>query len=367
MLYFSRLSREPGEAPPAWHLLLIGLAGILLGRLPSLAAGLPLTLQSVFDRFMISMTLGASLFAAALLELLLGRRQRLKWIAISLLVALGIGQQFYNSNLFRRDWARQQEIFWQMAWRIPALKPDTLILTSVIPDMPLETDLSFTAPLNWMYAPSYAGGDLPYALLYTEARLGGGALPELRPGLQVTLPYRTVSFHGSTGAALVILVPQNGCLRVLDPALGDAQNYEKESGFLTQAIPLSKPSQVIADTSPLTLPDPPFSHEPVHTWCFYYEQADLARQVGDWENILKLEQQASSTGYTPKDPFEWLPFIEAQARVGDMDHAMDLSRDAFKASPRVRKGLCNLWERVGTSLDSAEAASQMQGEFDCLP
>ena len=33
--------------------ILIGLAGILLGRIPSFAAGLPLTLQSSFDRFMI--------------------------------------------------------------------------------------------------------------------------------------------------------------------------------------------------------------------------------------------------------------------------------------------------------------------------
>ncbi len=41
--------------------LIIGVAGILLGRLPSFAAGLPLRLQTSNDRFMISMMIGGSL------------------------------------------------------------------------------------------------------------------------------------------------------------------------------------------------------------------------------------------------------------------------------------------------------------------
>ncbi len=349
-------------------LILLGLTGILLGRLPSLAAGLPLTLQSTFDRFMISMTLGGSLFLAGLIELLLGKNERLKLTVIGLVIALGVGQQFYNANLFRRDWARQQEIFWQFAWRIPALEPNTLLLTGVIPDMPLETDLSFTAPINWMYAPEYHGGDLPYALLYAEARLGGGVLTSIVPNTPITLPFRTVDFHGSTDQALVFLVPQNGCLRVLDPSLGDAETYEKESEFLTQLIPLSQPSLIRTDAPQLSLPNPPFSAEPKHTWCYFYEKAELARQVGDWQTILDLQRQAGTMGYAPEDVFEWLPFIEAQARVGDADEALTLSRDAARQAARVRKGVCNVWERVQAQVqDRGGVASQALAEFDCIP
>ncbi|HEY9152873.1 MAG TPA: hypothetical protein VIN60_08315, partial [Anaerolineales bacterium] len=49
--------------------ILIGFIGILLGRVPSFAAGLPLTLQSSYDRFMISMMLGSSLFITGLIDL----------------------------------------------------------------------------------------------------------------------------------------------------------------------------------------------------------------------------------------------------------------------------------------------------------
>jgi hypothetical protein len=349
-------------------LLLLGLAGILLGRLPSLAAGLPLTLQSTFDRFMISMTLGGSLFLAGVIELIFRKNERIKLIVISLVIALGVGQQFHNANIFRRDWARQQEIFWQFAWRIPAIEANTLLLTDVIPNLPLETDLSFTAPINWLYAQDYQGGDLPYALLYAEARQGGGALNDIRPGREVTLPFRTVTFHGSTDAALVFLVPATGCLRVLDPALGDAETYEKESDFLTRAIPLSKPGLILTDAPQASPPNPPFIKEPGHTWCYFYEKAELARQIGDWQTILDLGEQAQSLGYQPEDVFEWLPFIEAQARVGNAGEALSLSRESIRQAGRIRKGVCNVWERVQAQVPGRSGpSSQALAAFGCLP
>ncbi len=65
-----------------------------------------------------------------------------------------------------------------MAWRMPALKTNTILLTHQMP-IDYETDASFTAPINWMYAPNYTRSDLPYLMLYTEKRVGGGTLPAL--------------------------------------------------------------------------------------------------------------------------------------------------------------------------------------------
>ncbi|MDP4029371.1 MAG: hypothetical protein Q8P42_10480, partial [Gallionella sp.] len=189
-------------------LIVIGVIGILLGRLPSLAAGLPLTLQSSFDRFMVSMMIGGSLLTLGIVELLI-KNQRIKITIFALLISLGIGQQFFNANIFRRDWEKQGEIYWQMAWRMPALEPNTVLLTHQMP-IDYETDLSFTAPINWIYAPEYTRSDLPYMLLYTEKRLGGPTLPALEPGIDITYPYRTVNFRSSTSNAVVIYMPQNG-------------------------------------------------------------------------------------------------------------------------------------------------------------
>ena len=335
-------SLNSGSRTFAIPALVIGLAGILLGRIPSLAAGLPLTLQSSYDRFMISMMLGGSLFIVGLVALLI-KSSVIRTYAFALLIALGIGQQFFNANIFRRDWAKQQEIYWQLAWRIPAMEPNTALLTHQLP-IDYETDLSFTAPINWMYAPNYERGDLPYAVIYTEKRLGRGALPSLEPNSEINLDLRRVAFQGSTSQAITIYMPQNGCLRVLDPARGDEITYHRQSRFLVEAIPLSDPSRIIVDSDQTA--KLPFLSEPEHTWCYYYAKAELAYQKDDWNQVIHLMEEAISLGYEPGDPFEWLTYIEAQALTGNVEAAGQLSMDVFAREKRIREGLCQVWKRV---------------------
>jgi len=345
--------------------LIIGTSGILLGRWPSFAAGLPLTLQSSNDRFMISMMIGGSLFIMGLVELIF-RNARLKNYIFALLIALGIGQQFFNANIFRRDWLKQQEFYWQLAWRIPALQPNTLLLTDELP-VDYETDLSFTAPINWMYAPDYTRSAVPYALIYTENRLGG-SLPSLEPGVQTKVNLRTVNFEGSTSRAIVIYMPKNGCLRVLSSKWSDEITYGRQSEYLVKAIPLSDTDLIITyadETRKL-----PFLSEPKHTWCYYYTKAELARQKNDWEEVVNLFNESTSLGYKqPADPFEWLVFIEAHAMIGDLETAKELSHVTYRLDQGTRKGLCQVWKRVqadGSARNEiASQAEQILIDFQC--
>jgi hypothetical protein len=344
--------------------LIIGFIGILLGRVPSFAAGLPLTLQSSYDRFMISMMLGASLFVTGLIDLLI-KNNLAKTYLFAMLIALGIGQQFFNANIFRRDWSRQQDIYWELAWRVPSLKPNTAILTDFVP-IDYETDLSFTAPLNWMYAPDFHGGDLPYAMIYVNKRLGGASLSDLKPDTPIDLPYRTATFHSFTSQVIAIYAPQNGCLRVLDPVYANAQTYNKFPS-LTPLIPLSDPARIITNAPSLNLPNPPFPREPSHTWCYFYEQAELARQVGDWNKVADLGRKAAQQGFAPQDDFEWLPFIEANARTGDLKSAEQVTRQTWKDNAKLHPGLCMLWERVQAEgpKEAQDAASNLLTELGC--
>ncbi len=345
---------------------MLGLTGILLGRIPSWAAGLPLTLQSINDRFTISMMLGGSLFFAGLVELAVGK-YRFRAVAVAFLLALGIGQQVYTANDFRRDWARQQEIFWQFAWRIPALQPGTLILTHELP-LNYETDMSMTAPLNWMYAPDHTGGDLPYALLYTRTRLGGASLPALEKGAPVSFQYRTVRFVGSTDQVLTVLVPANACLRVLDARYAGGETYERQPRYLRDAIPLSNLDLIRTDAPP-HMPAAPFGKEPPHTWCYYYEKAELARQRGNWEEVAALGNQARAQGLVPGDALEWLPFIEAYALTGEPTSAREISLLAYADDSRPRKGLCYTWKRIAEENqhqpDIESLAKEMLADFQC--
>lgn len=345
--------------------LVIGLVGIVLGRVPSFAAGLPLTLQSSYDRFMISMMLGGSLFISGLGSLLI-RNVRLRTYAFAVLLALGIGQQFFNANIFRRDWEGQQQIYWEMAWRMPALQPGTALITQQMP-LDYETDLSMTAALNWIYSSKPNPTTLPYALVYSEKRLGGFTLPNLSPGTLIQLPFRTVAFAGNTSDTVTIYVPRNGCLRVLDPSLGDAATYSGYPASVTDPIGLSNPSLIVSGAADRPLPDPPFGSEPAHTWCYFYEKAELARQTGDWQQVTQIGASAARQGFTPEDPIEWLPFIEAYARTGNTALAQSMTRQAWDSTAKVHHGLCTLWSRLQDDGPDAarNAASQLIGELGC--
>ncbi len=316
------------------------------------------------------MMIGGSLFILGLIELIFSK-SKFKVYIIALIISLGIGQQFFNANIFRRDWTKQREIYWQLAWRIPALQPNTLLLTDQMP-IDYETDISFTAPINWMYAPvasevEPSRSDLPYLMLYTEKRLGGPTLPSLQPDIDVTFPYRTVTFHGNTSQAIVIYMPQNGCLRVLDPVRGDAEIYNKESHYLVVAIPLSNLSRIITETeSPA---EPEFIPEPKHDWCYYYTKAELAFQIGDLNKVIALGDEATSIGYAPADPNEWLLFIEAYALMKDFKTAENLSELmlADDNDARVNRGLCVVWKRIQANglAGSEKKVQEMLAQFNC--
>lgn len=323
-------------------LLVIGIAGIFLGRLPSLVADLPLRLQTSYDRFMISMAIGGSLLMVGLIEALV-KNPRVQTILFAILISLGIGQQFYNANAFRRDWEAQAEIMWEMAWRIPALEPNTVLMTNEIP-IDHETDQSFTAIINWMYSPNYSRSNLPYILLYTEKRLGGSTMPDLKPGTEISYSFRTVDFLSSTSNTLVFYKHPQGCLHVMDPSRGDVQLYDNLPAHMLKAIPLSDISRIITDSpSPA---EPVFLPEPEHGWCYYHAKAELAHQMGDYQQVVSLGSKAISLGYAPREGNEWLVFIEAYALTGDMKTAQELTGKALALEGQVRRGVCTTWQRI---------------------
>jgi len=366
--YLKKLAQEnDSEATLALSLIIIGILGILLGRLPSLAAGLPLTLQSSYDRFMVSMMIGGSLFLLGVIELVFIKSNRIKTYIFALIIALGIGQQFFNANIFRRDWENQRDIYWQMTWRMPALKPNTILLTHQMP-IDYETDASFTAPINWTYAPNYTRSDVPYLMLYTEKRIGGSTLPALEPNIPIRFIYRTVPFYGNTSQAVVIYMPKGGCLRVLDPSQGDAETYSRLPAVLTDAIPLSDPSRIVTNAEPAATPM--FFSEPKHEWCYYFAKAELAQQIGDYQKVISLGKEAASLGYQPTDQNEWLVFIKAHALTGDLSTAESLSTTALSKDVReVRRGICSTWKQIQAQ---SPAGSKSEIErilltFECSP
>jgi hypothetical protein len=344
-----------------WQATLIGMVAIFAGRLPSWAAGLPLKIEFDYDRFFVSIMLGASLFIVGLADLTL-REKRAKLILLSILIGMSTAYQFTVANTYRRDWANQQDFFWQLAWRAPAIKENTALLTYELP-FKYASDLQLTAPLNWMYAPELKGRDIPYVLYFLKTRFDTASIKANEP---IDLQYRTVNFNGSTSNSVVIYKEADGCLRVLDPVYGSAETVPGANDYLINAIPLSDPSRIETDAPMPVLDKTLFGVEPARGWCYFYTQAEIARLANDWEGVVKIYKKAQNDGFSPFMPVENLPFIEAFAMTGDTDIAIKLTERTAKGQEVLCPALATLWERVSqTQGSSVDAQSVFQNE--CKP
>jgi hypothetical protein len=362
--YFSRLRSENHETPAgdSWALqaILLGVVGILAGRIPSWIAGMPIALRFDWDRLLISMMLGASLLVAGLIEYLI-RDGRRKVVVVSLLIALAIGMQFGKANSFRRDWQNQQSFFWQLAWRIPSMKPGTMLVTHELP-LQYVADLQLTAPLNWIYAPDSKESDLSYLLLYTKNRLGGPFLPRFSPDIPVSGNYRTVSFAGSTSDVIVFHWPIDGCVRVLDSVYAPRASVPGLPRTLTDAIGLSNLGQIENSPENPALPGQYFGSEPAHDWCYYFEKAELARQFGDWQKAVDYYDEATRQGYQAMLPAENLVFVEALGRTENSEQAMELTDIVMKQDGRLCRALTLTWERILTHTPTVQNVASQQLE-----
>jgi hypothetical protein len=278
------------------------------------------------------------------------------------MLGLAVGYHFQNANTYRRDWSTQKTFFWQLAWRVPAMEPGTTLLVNELP-MQHYSDNSLTAPLNWAYAPDNHSQQMSYMLFFPERRLGMG-LPALVEGITIKKDYLAAVFEGNTSRAVTVLFAPPGCLRVLDPSLDSLNSMVPP--LMRDATPLSRLDLIQSGSGGQTvkLPDIIASPEPAHGWCYYFEKADLARQLGDWETVASLAEKAFATHEYPNDPVERVPFIEGYAHTGEWQRALDLSRDMLHITPAMKPVLCQLWQRIDQSTPSgSDKDSAMQAAW----
>ena len=78
--------------------------------------------------------------------------------------------------------------------------------------------------------------------------------------------------------------------------------------------------------------------------CYYYQKASFARQLRDWEQIRELEIQAEEKGYSAGDPVELLPFLEANAMLGNESRVVSLS-SVLKGTRLTRLNACDYYRQ----------------------
>jgi hypothetical protein len=337
---------------------ILGGLALLAGAAPVWAAGRQIADGKWSDRFTLAPLLGAVILVVSLADWLLRTQNQKQWL-LAILVASSISYQIYNSNQYRKDWEIQRNIYWQLAWRVPVLKPGTAVIGSgTFTDKSSFYDGGYIVSLLFSQSPSADPQYGYFDIWHLPAE-------SYQPGLSLVSTERGGQFSGNSSQAIGMYFnfSTNECVRVLDPVYtGDP----KFNAGLSNIIPISNLAEIsVGDGT--RVPDPAtFGMEPAHTWCYYFEKADLARQMGDWQTILKLGAQAESKGLGSNSGSEYLPFIEAYAQTGQWSQALDMSLNAQDNTAGLDALLCNNWQRfagIAAGADQAAYVAKAETEF----
>jgi hypothetical protein len=319
-------------------ILVLGGVAMLMGALPVWATNRFIVADKWSDRFTLGPMLGVVILVVFIIDWLFRTRNQKQWL-FAILLAACISLQVINTNDFRLDWGIQKNMYWQMAWRIPTLKPGTAIIGSGT-----FTDKS-----------SYYEGSYIVNLLFSN-RLGVNAeygyfdvwhLSEssYKPNQVLSDKLQGSSFIGNTSQAIGMYFNINNpseCIRILDPIYSEDPKF---SALIRNIIPISDLNNIQTGDGSKS-PNPAiFGMEPSHDWCYFFEKADLARQMKDWNTILSLGSNAKTKNLSPASGSEYLPFIEAFAQTGQWSKAYDLSLAAQKISTKLDGLFCNNWSR----------------------
>jgi hypothetical protein len=183
------------------------------------------------------------------------------------------------------------------------------------------------------------------------------------PNDEIKYELRTLRFLGNTSDAVGIFHPTSGCVRVLDTVYVDDPLYDAGQGVL---IPVSNLSRIIPDAESIPPDADIFGQEPARRWCYYFQKADLARQLKDWDTVIDLYQQSQQNKLRVEYGAEFIPFIEAYAQTGDWQKAYELTLAAKDVSRGLNKMICANWSRLRElpSVDE-KIVEQVKETFAC--
>ena len=362
-LYFFTQKDSDTTRRDSWYAIGLGLFMLPFAGVPFWTTGLVVSLSHPASRFTLPFMLGVSLILTGLLSFI--PKSKIRYGVFALLIGLAAGRQFLWSVDYLRDWQMQKNLFWQLTWRAPGIKPDTLVLMNE--KLSFSADNSISAPLNWIYAPDNKSDKIDYVLFYPTNRVNS-SLPELQLNIPIHYDYLAGTFDGNTSDALAFYYDPPACLRLLEPDLDSNNHFIIDYSLMREASALSNADRITAKQQAVM--PAIYGPEPAHGWCYYFEKADLARQLGAWDEVAKLGNKAFKLDDYPNNPIERFVFIEGYAHTGDWDKAVEYSRVSYKVSKDyVGPLLCQLWERVAAKTDEsperAAAFSKIQGMAAC--
>ncbi len=345
-LYLTRTVEFASTTTFRWFAapLTLGLLLIILGMAPIWMIGQDIVThknQFAGSRFGLGSTLGAALVVAVIIENLI-ENPRKKMAALAVCVALAVGMHLNNENNFSYSWNKQERFSQQLIWRAPEIEPGTAILTD-------EEILGYMGSYSVSFSiiTSYQPGNIqtpPYwyfPFYYTNPNIG-----DILQGIPLQDGRVNINFSGTSKKMILFSFnpEMNRCLWVLSPEDTNLHLVSEDMRQLSAGSDTDLIKQKsVAETG---LPEGIYGKQNNETWCYYFEKADLARQYGQWDQVVHLLEEAQSKGESAGNGFEYIPFIEGYGHQENWERVKFLTKSANRITSGLEPSLCSAMDRL---------------------
>jgi hypothetical protein len=347
-IYFSALKdgEDDIERQNQWarQMIATGFAATLFGVLPAWAIGNTVYTSNPQwnDRFAMAAMLGAGMLWVGVICLFVPNPKH-RYLLVSILVGLAVGINLRTQFDYKYVWEKQTNFYWELYWRAPYITPKTALISDgeIFSFMGIYPT-SFA--INTLYPKTSAPPALDYWFYSGYERMP--SWKDFRAGVPLEYNKYASQFNSiSTDSLAMLYEPENQqCLWILRPE-------DKRLHWLNPAnaevLPVSAVDRI--QRTPRGNWAPPasiFGTEPRHTWCYYFEKADLARQYKDWQGVIDLWEESQKKDFAPGNGVEFIPFIEGYAYNNDWADAMKLTFRAAETAKRMREVLCDVWMEI---------------------
>lgn len=364
---------EPKEVRGSLQMLTLGILALVIAGGPFWLTELDVHLTGFQSRFSLPFIFGSVLVLVSLIQLIRTPRWMINTI-LAITLGLSIGYQLQIQNDFRREWIVQKNLLRQLAWRIPDLEPGTAIFMNEMPGSHHVTHTILSAMLDWNFQPISSSSQMDYAVYYPrelQQKLG----ISLQPGQDFRYDHLGSVFHGNTSQSITLQFSKGDtlmltCVHVMSSSLDGNNPFlsgEEKSVALLSDPDLIKAADVSVNNH--LFPEI-FGREPQPSHCYYFEKADLAYQLGEWQLAIDRYSQDIAMGDSNWIDTELVPVIGSYAHLGDWETAYALTQKMADSSYYpVSPLICSLWRSLDQ--DTPDGFSKrgivqiISDRFDC--
>lgn len=315
--------------------LFISILSIAGGLIPVILVNRHVILPD-YSRYTLIASIGAVMLLALLVENI--SKRNVQVTVIGILVSVAVLTHYGNTIRYVDETQATRNFWWQVAWRAPHIEEGVTLL-AMYPNSPLSEDYFIWGPANFIYYPEKQSNN-PVVVKLPAAVLDGNTVTQVTTNGGVETPLRRGNYLERDFGNVLVMVQSspNSCVRFINGASPELNAFD--DGRVTMVAPYSKLDEVVTEGEIPSAPEQVFGSEPERGWCFYYQQADLARQRGDWDSVTTSLDEALDKGYYPNDPLEWIPFMQAYAVQGNVDEIREMTK-LIVLDKYLRLQVCN--------------------------